>query len=125
MLVLTEGPDRCIYAFPPHDWQFYMEQMLTLDDISDEDHTDMIREVLAPATNCNVDSQWRVKLPPELAEYAMIDKEVRIVGHIDRFEIWNPDVYDKYMAKEKPDKSKTIKRVFRPKIRKYKDLDNN
>ncbi len=125
MLVLTEGPDRCIYAFPPQDWAYYMEQMLTLDDMSDEDHTNMIREVLAPATNCNVDNQWRVKLPSELVEYAMIDKEVRIVGYIDRFEIWNPDTYDRYMAKEKPDKSKTIKRVFRPKIRKNGELDSN
>jgi MraZ protein len=117
-LVLTEGPDNCINAFPPEDWQYYMEKMVTLEDMTDEDHTDMIREVLAPATNCAVDNQWRVKIPPELAKYAKLDKDVRIVGHIDRFEIWNPQMYERYMVKEKPDKSNTIKRVFRPMLRK-------
>ena len=101
-----------------------MEKMLTLDDMSDEDHTDMIREVLAPATNCSIDSQWRVKIPAELAAYAKLDKDVRIVGHIDRFEIWNPKFYEQYMTKEKPDKSSTIKLVFRPTLRKQNQADS-
>ena len=98
-----------------------MEKMLTLEDIPDEEHTDVIREVLAPATNCSIDNQWRVKIPAELAEYAKLDKDIRIVGHIDRFEIWNPKIHDQYMAKEKADKSKMIKQVFRPTLRKNKE----
>ena len=64
------------------------------------------------------------QLYKELAEYAKLDKDVRIVGHIDRFEIWNPKIYDQYMMKEKPDKSRTIKLVFRPTLRKQKNTDN-
>ena len=112
---MTQGPDGCIMAFAPSDWGWYMDEMLEIDDMEDEEHLDMMREVLSPATNVSVDSQWRLKIPEKLAEYAKLDRDVEIVGHIDRIEIWSSEVRQEYMSVKKSDNSKVIKRVFRPK----------
>ena len=37
---------------------------------------------------------------PSLIEFASLDKEVVIIGMINKMEIWNPDVLDKMEKKE-------------------------
>ena len=111
MLVMTRGPNSCIYAFPPAIWDYYMDQMLDLD-MADEDRLELMRAVLSPATNCMIDSQWRVKLPEELTQHAELDREVEIVGLIDRLEIWNPEARIKYQEQRKADYTKTSMPLF-------------
>ncbi|NQT33750.1 hypothetical protein HQ587_01065 [bacterium] len=121
MLVMTEGPDGCVMVLTPVDWGNYMEDMLKLDDMDDDEHLDLMREVLSVATNVTVDSQWRVKLPTELAAFARLDKQVEIHGHMDRIEIWDTEVRKEYMSKKTFDKNKIVKRLYRPKLRKQSD----
>ena len=61
--------------------------------------TDKIREGLAPqaamrafsanAAEVKPDSQGRILLPQRLREFAGLDREVVVIGAIDRIEIWN------------------------------------
>jgi MraZ protein len=40
-----------------------------------------------------VDKAGRITLPEEMAREAGLDGEARLVGLLDRFEIWNPQRY--------------------------------
>ncbi|MDR9757371.1 MAG: division/cell wall cluster transcriptional repressor MraZ [Thermoanaerobacterales bacterium] len=50
------------------------------------------------ATECELDGQGRILLPPSLREYAQISKEVAIIGVSSRIEIWAADHWDEYCA---------------------------
>jgi len=41
-----------------------------------------------------VDKAGRITLPDDMARAAALDGEARLVGLLDRFEIWNPERYD-------------------------------
>lgn len=111
MLVMTRGPDSCIYAFPLPAWLYYMDQMLDLEIPTDE-RLKLMRGVLSRATNCSIDNQWRVKLPPDLVSYAKLDREAEIVGFHDRLEIWNPNIHSSYQEDESFDYDKVINNLF-------------
>ena len=52
----------------------------------------------ARAQRVELDSQGRVRIPPELAELARLDKEVVLLGVQDRVEIWAAERWKSYLA---------------------------
>lgn len=47
-------------------------------------------EILFDATPSTYDRQGRITLPPSLVNYAKLDKDVLIIGMVNKMEIWNP-----------------------------------
>ena len=47
------------------------------------------------AFECTCDKQDRILVPPSLRQYALLEKEIVLVGVLDHFEIWSRDNYDK------------------------------
>ena len=47
------------------------------------------------AFECNCDRQDRILVPPTLREYAVLDRDIVIVGVLDHFEIWSRQNWDK------------------------------
>jgi MraZ protein len=52
----------------------------------------------ARAQRVELDSQARVRIPPELAEFARLEKEVVLLGVQDHLEIWAADRWKSYLA---------------------------
>jgi MraZ protein len=52
----------------------------------------------ARAQRLEFDSQGRVRIPPELAEFARLDKEVMLLGVQDHLEIWSAERWQSYLA---------------------------
>tara|TARA_Y100000294_G_C8544851_1_gene332650 strand:- start:890 stop:1111 length:222 start_codon:yes stop_codon:yes gene_type:complete len=46
------------------------------------------------------DKQGRIQLTPALMEYASLDKEVLIIGVVNKIEIWNPIKLDQLEKNE-------------------------
>jgi MraZ protein len=57
--------------------------------------------ILGRATQISFDSEGRVILPKELADYANIDTQASFVGKGQVFEIWNPDKFKEHCEKAK------------------------
>ena len=53
-----------------------------------------LRTTVANAKDCPVDCAGRTLVPPELREFAGLQKDVMIVGQLGRFEIWSRDRWD-------------------------------
>lgn len=45
----------------------------------------------ASAYKCEPDKQWRIAVPPDLREYAGIDRDVVITGNNDRAQLWSAE----------------------------------
>jgi MraZ protein len=97
--VLTCGVDRCIFVFTQSDLEKVVAQVEEefrgryRDKPSEPRYKvrQFIRGFSSRARLRPLDSQGRVLVPDHLLEYAGIEKEVAIVGSLDRIELWNPE----------------------------------
>ena len=68
----------------------------------------------ARAQAVEIDSQGRLRIPPELATLAGISKEAMLVGVQDHIELWDRQRWDDYVARLKSDYDKIAEGAFEP-----------
>ena len=95
--IVTKGLDGCLFVYPMEQWAIFEEklQALPLNQPSDRSFA---RFFFSGATECELDKQGRIMLPPNLREYGNLTKEVMITGAGNRLEIWNKSVREAYIA---------------------------
>jgi MraZ protein len=54
--------------------------------------------MLELASESTLDGQSRLSIPQELRDYADIRDDVRIIGTLDKIELWNPRGYEEYKS---------------------------
>lgn len=97
--VLTRGLEKCLFVYPVDEWNKLEENLRSLSSY-DPEHRRFIRSLLELASECQLDGQARLTIPQELREYANIQSEVRIIGTLDKIELWSPNVYDDYKSSQ-------------------------
>ncbi len=97
--VLTRGFEKCLFVYPIDEWNKLEENLRNLSGY-DPEHRRFIRALLELAAESQLDSQARLSIPQELREYANIESEVRIIGTLDKIELWNPQVYEEYRTSQ-------------------------
>ena len=95
--VITRGFEKCLFVYPSDEWNKLEEHLRVLSTYNPE-HRLFLRSLLEFAWESQLDSQARIFIPQELREYADINGEVRIVGTLDKIELWNPTTYQEYKA---------------------------
>ena len=98
-LVLTEA-DECLWAFPLDEWEQF-EQKLRQQSQFSADVRSVVRMTVASAKDCPVDRAGRTLIPPELRQYARLNKEVVLAGTLNRFEIWDRERWDAYTERNR------------------------
>jgi len=97
ILVITLGFDRCIYAYPKDEWQYYEELFRQKDQFNGKDRF-FLRSLLMWAEEVKLDAQGRITLPKDLKKESGITEKVDILGQADHIEFWDPIVFDKYRS---------------------------
>ena len=93
--VLTRGFDKCLLLYPVSEWSKVEEQLSFLSSMKGR-HRNFIRSIVRHAVYLQYDSQGRIIIPENLAKYAMIKKEVAVIGVIKKIELWSPDILNKF-----------------------------
>ena len=110
--VVTRGFDKCLFVYPMDEWNKFERGLKNLSPY-DPDHRRFSRIMLDPATECSLDAQARLTIPPELRTYAEIKNEVRIIGILERIELWNPAIYEDYKNSSQESYESIAARVMR------------
>lgn len=93
-LVLTLNPwDRCLWLYPAADWEVIEEKLQGLSDF-DKQARRTKQIIRGYATDCSLDGQGRILLPPDLRRFALLEKRVAFLGQGNKFEIWDEDVWN-------------------------------
>ena len=92
-----EGP--CLRVLPPKEMAQLMEEIDAMPS-SDPKKTVLKRIIGSASEQVVVDKSGRICLPEEMAKPAGINDEAVLVGLLDRFEIWNPERYQKVKASD-------------------------
>lgn len=88
--VITRGIDSCIWIYPLTQWKMIENNLRNLSSLS-KIHRSFVRNTARYASPSTYDKQGRIILTPSLIEYAGLDKELLIIGMVNKMEIWNPD----------------------------------
>lgn len=89
-LIITTAIDPCLVAYPIAEWTAFEERLSKLPQF-DPNVLKLKRIYVAAATECPIDKQGRVMIPPELREYAGISKDVIFAGMVKTVELWSKE----------------------------------
>jgi len=88
-LVVTIGlMERCLTVYPFTQWTRIEEAVKSLPAF-DREAQAISHLLIGHATECDLDTHGRILLPQSLREFARIDKRVKMVGQINKFELWD------------------------------------
>jgi MraZ protein len=96
-VVLARGIERNIDVYPSGSWHERMGRIADLDSLNREAR-DMKRYVFSGAAVSELDRQGRVLIPPHLAGYAGIEKDVVVIGVHDHCEIWDRETWAAHLS---------------------------
>lgn len=95
--IATKGLDNCLFVYPPDEWA-NLEAKLKALPFTKADARAFVRFFFSGATECEVDKQGRILIPPNLREYAKLDKDTMIIGVSTRVEIWSKAEWERYSS---------------------------
>ena len=93
--VITRGFDRCLVLYPIYEWNIVEQQLSSLSSIRNK-HRSFVRSVVRHASYVQYDAQGRVIIAEELKKFSSIEKDVIIIGMINKIEIWAPGALEEH-----------------------------
>jgi len=91
--VITRGMDPCVWVYPIIVWQSIEDELRKLSSLSQVNRS-FVRNTVRYASSVQYDKQGRIAVSSNLIQYADLEKEVLILGMVNKIEIWNPDILD-------------------------------
>jgi len=96
-LVITKGQERCLYVFSAAEFGRLTERLREAP-LTAKGARDYSRVFFASAHDDTPDKQGRVTVPPQLREYAGLDRDCVVIGANTRVEIWDAQAWATYLA---------------------------
>ena len=91
-VVITVDQDHCLLVYPLPEWEIIENKLVSLPSLNKQARL-LQRLLIGHATECEIDSQGRVLLPPMLREFAGLNKKAVLIGQGKKFEIWDEDAW--------------------------------
>jgi transcriptional regulator MraZ len=86
-----------LFAFPPEEWAAFKSNIKANANLSAKGRQ-LSRMFFSMAFEAALDRQGRVLIPPKLAQYAGLNRDVTIAGVDDRLEIWDTGEWNQYVT---------------------------
>ncbi len=102
-LVLTRGPDKCLWLFPPNQWKALCAKLMASASPFQAQPRSVLRRLVAPAQRIELDKSGRIAIPQSLRIYAHLERECIFLGIDKYFELWDAGEYDKYLSESESD----------------------
>jgi len=87
-LVLTAHPDGCLLLFPSPAWEPIRARVMSFPSL-DRQFSVWKRLLVGFAQDVEIDGAGRLLLPPEMRDFAHINRQVMFVGQGSHYEIWD------------------------------------
>ena len=90
IVITIDMKSTCLTLSPLPEWKKFEEKVAALPAL--DDLAEMLsRFVVGQAKDLQVDGSGRILIPPELRDYAQLEKKLVLVGRTRRLEIWSED----------------------------------
>ncbi|NLJ91953.1 MAG: division/cell wall cluster transcriptional repressor MraZ [Aeromonadales bacterium] len=78
----------CLLLYPLHEWLGIEKKLRALSSLNVQERR-LQRILLGYASECELDAQGRVLIAQPLRQHAQLDKNITLVGQLNKFEIWD------------------------------------
>ncbi len=92
-MVITVDRDHCLLLYTLPDWEEIERKLVKLPSFNRQARR-LQRLLIGHATECEMDGNGRILLPPALREFAGLDKTVVLIGQGNKFEVWAEDAWN-------------------------------
>lgn len=96
-LVVTQGQENCLVVWPT-DVFMQEAQRARATPMTNRSAREYARVLFAGADEGQLDKQGRISIPATLRDYASLEKDVVVIGVMDRIEIWDPARWQDFSA---------------------------
>lgn len=87
-ILTIDTDERCLLLYALEDWEEIEKKLEKLPSFNATTRR-IQRLLIGYATEVNLDNNGRILLPQVLREYAMLDRQIILVGQGKKFEIWS------------------------------------
>jgi MraZ protein len=87
-VVVTVDRDQCLLIYPLPEWEQIERKLMALPTLHAQSRR-LQRLMVGHATDLDLDGHGRLLLPPELREFAGLNRHAMLVGQGGRFELWD------------------------------------
>ncbi len=84
-----------LYVYPLDEWKSLTNSFRKFKP-NDKYAQNFMRFFVSGAHTVTMDAQGRIMLPSRILELANINSEMLILGMVNKLEVWNPQVFQKY-----------------------------
>ncbi len=96
-IVLTRGQENCIYGWTTAAFGAFTDRIRETP-FTNREARNFVRMLYSGASSEVPDKQGRISIPPVLRTWAGLERDVAVVGAMDRIEIWDARRWDEYSA---------------------------
>lgn len=91
-LIITVDFDPCLLIYPFPEWERIEQKIMRLPNINKQVKR-LQRLTVGHATECEIDGQNRILLPPPLRQFAGLNKHAVLIGQGNKFELWDQETW--------------------------------
>ncbi|MEZ5475696.1 MAG: division/cell wall cluster transcriptional repressor MraZ [Steroidobacteraceae bacterium] len=87
-MIVTVDRDQCLLLYPLPDWEEIERRLMSLPSLHPQARR-LQRLMVGHATDLELDGHGRLLLPPELREFAHLERLGMLIGQGNRCELWD------------------------------------
>ncbi|MCR6639352.1 MAG: division/cell wall cluster transcriptional repressor MraZ [Sporocytophaga sp.] len=110
-IVITRGFEPCLVVYPMNEWKKVFSKVSGLNEFNEE-YRNFQRNFFRGNSEVELDNNGRFLIPKPLLRHAQIDKDVIVVGLGNRIELWNPELYEKFLIKDQQEFAKLAEKYL-------------
>lgn len=109
--VMNRGYEKHLVLYPINEWKKINEEMSKLNQGLREVR-EFIRYFLRGAMEMELDTASRLLVKKSLLEYSGIHKDIILLAHTNKIEVWDKDLYDNSLSNEPSDFAALAEKVW-------------
>ena len=103
VLIVTQSFDRCLWLYTLDEWKNLSSKIMEAASPFSKQNRLVLRSLIAPAQEVELDKAGRLSIPQSLREYAGLTKDCTILGINRYMELWDADAYSRYLEENDED----------------------
>ncbi len=100
VFILAKGFNFCLSGYDKEDWEDRAKGLMQVS-LLEQENLEKRRFIFSSTVYLEVDDQGRFVIPKNLLQYASLSSKAVIVGVGDHFEVWKPELWEKYQKTNK------------------------
>ncbi|MHB8813580.1 MAG: division/cell wall cluster transcriptional repressor MraZ [Steroidobacteraceae bacterium] len=92
LVITVDSRDRCLLIYPLPEWELIESKLMSLPTLKPQARR-LQRLMVGHANDLELDGHGRILLPPELREFAGLERHGMLLGQGNRFELWNESLW--------------------------------